>query len=134
MLRYLLDTNILIFALRRDPRLRVRLSASAGRMAVSTVTVMELEYGIHHSSEPGRNRAATESILSLIRVLPLTQEAAMHAGEIRSELAEFGLPIGAYDVMIAGHARSAGLALVTNNTREFGRVAGLQIEDWTSSS
>lgn len=130
MLRYLLDTNIVISALRRDPRLRTRLNDSAGRLAVSSVTVMELEYGIQRSADPARNRVATDSILALLAVLPLGQEAAVHGGEIRGELAKIGTPIGAYDVLIAGHARSAGLALVTNNTREFHRVPGLQVEDW----
>lgn len=130
MLRYLLDTNIVIFALRRDERLRHRLEESAGRLAVSSITVMELEYGIQRSATPTSNRAATDSILTLVTVLPWGQEAAVHSGEIRGDLARVGAPIGAYDVLIAGHARAAGLALVTNNTREFRRVRGLQVEDW----
>ncbi|MDQ0574324.1 type II toxin-antitoxin system tRNA(fMet)-specific endonuclease VapC [Agromyces albus] len=130
--RFLLDTNILIFALReRTPTLRERLTEHFGRMAVSVITVAELQYGIERSSDPARNRRATDEFLSLVEVQPLSAPAAEHAGEIRAALAAVGRPIGAYDVLIAGHARAAGLTVVTNNVREFDRVPGLLVEDWS---
>ncbi|BDZ65503.1 type II toxin-antitoxin system VapC family toxin [Agromyces mangrovi Wang et al. 2018] len=130
--RVLLDTNILIFALRnRTPGLRERMRAQAGRMAVSSISVAELAYGVERSSDPARNRRATEELLALTTRLALEERAAEHAGEIRAALAAAGTPIGAYDVLLAGHARSAGLTLVTNNVREFARVPGLLVEDWT---
>jgi len=131
-IRYLLDTNIIIFALRRgSPTLRDRLAQESARIATSSITAMELEYGVAKSSDPARNRTATDSLLALVDVHPFDRRAAEHAGEIRADLARAGTPIGAYDVLIAGAARSAGLILVTNNTREFERVDGLQLDDWS---
>jgi tRNA(fMet)-specific endonuclease VapC len=132
--RFLLDTNIVIFALRdRTPALRERLTEHFGRMAVSVVTLAELHYGVERSSDPGRNRRATDEFLSLVEVQPLSAAAAEHSGEIRASLAAVGRPIGAYDVLIAGHARAAGLTVVTNNVREFDRVPGLLVEDWSET-
>ena len=130
--RFLLDTNIVIFAIRnRTPLLRERLTDNFGRIAVSTVTVAELHYGVERSSDPARNRRATEEFLALLEVQRFTTAAAEHSGEIRAALATSGRPIGAYDVLIAGHARAGGLTVVTNNVREFERVPGLLVEDWS---
>lgn len=130
--RFLLDTNIVIFALRRSPGpLRERMRVESDRLAVSTITVSELAYGAERSNDPGGNRLAVEQFLALVAVLPFDAAAAAHAGEIRGRLAAAGTPIGGYDVLIAGHARAAGLAVVTNNTREFARVLGLEVTDWT---
>lgn len=130
--RYLLDTNILIFALRsRTIELRDRLREREGRLAVSTISVAELEHGVVRSSDAARNRRAVSQLLAITRVLPFDGAAAEHAGDIRAVLADAGTPIGAYDVLIAGHARSQGLAVVTNNRREFDRVPGLLVEDWS---
>ena len=130
--RYLLDTNIVIFALRRaDGPLRAHLRAESDRLAVSAITVSELAYGAQKSADPTANRRAVEQFLALARVLPFDAPAAQHAGEIRAQLAMAGTPIGGYDVLLAGHARSAGLAMITNNRREFDRVPGLEVDDWT---
>jgi len=130
--RFLLDTNIVIFALRRtDGPLRARLRAESDRLAVSTITVSELAYGAEKSADPTANRHAVEQFLALARILPFDAAAAQHAGEIRAQLAMTGTPIGGYDVLIAGHARSSGLAVVTNNRREFDRVPGLEVVDWS---
>ena len=130
--RFLLDTNIVIFAIRnRTPLLRERLTGHFGRMAVSTITVAELQYGVERSSDPARNRRATDEFLALLEVQPFSSAAAEHAGEIRAALAASGRPIGAYDVLIAGQARAGGLTVVTNNVREFERVPGLLVEDWS---
>ena len=115
--RYLLDTNIVIFALRtRAESLRTRFAAAADQMAVSTITVAELAYGVERSSRPDQNRGAVEEFLALVEVMPLDASAAEHAGRIRAELATTGTPIGAYDALIAGQARARGLVVVTNNT------------------
>lgn len=130
--RFLLDTNIVIFALRnRTPELRARLAADYGRLAVSTITVAELQFGAERSQNPQQNRHAYEAFLALVEVQPFSFAAAEHSGEIRAELAKTGRPIGSYDALIAGHARASGLVVVTNNVREFDRVPGLLVEDWT---
>ena len=129
--RFLLDTNIVVFALRRHPGpLRERLLEASGRLAVSSITVSELAYGTERSADRPANRRAVEQFLALTSVLPFDAAAAEHAGEIRATLATAGIPIGGYDVLIAGHARSAGLAVVTDNTREFARVPGLEVLGW----
>ena len=91
---------------------------------------MELIYGAEKSSNPGRNLADVEGFAARLEVLKYDQDAAAHTGQLRAELAKAGTPIGPYDHMIAGHARSQGLILVTNNLREFNRVPGLRVEDW----
>jgi len=128
---YLLDTNVLIALLRGGgDAARPRLRAAEGRIAVSTVSEMELEYGIERSRDPVRNRQAVDELLSLVDVLPFDTAAAMHAGRVRAVLADRGVPIGPFDALLAGHARSLGLVMVTNNLREFSRVPGLEVEDW----
>lgn len=130
--RFLLDTNIVVFALRRSGGpLRERLREESGRLAVSSITVSELAYGCQRSTDPLSSRLDVERFLGLVTVMPFDAGAAQHAGEIRAHLAAAGISIGGYDVLIAGHARSAGLAVVTNNTREFARVPGIEIVDWT---
>lgn len=98
---------------------------------MSSITVAELAYGAERSSDAAGNRQAVEQFLALTAVLPFDAAAAQHAGEIRAKLTTAGQTIGGYDVLTAGHGRSAGLAVVTNNTREFARVPGLEVLDWT---
>ncbi|MDF9878547.1 type II toxin-antitoxin system VapC family toxin [Cellulosimicrobium cellulans] len=132
---YLLDTNVLIALLRGNGvAARPRLREAEGRVAVSTVSEMELEYGIERSDDPHRNRQAVDDLLSLVDVLPFDGLAAMHAGRVRARLAARGTPIGPYDALLAGHARSLGLVMVTNNVREFSRVPGLEVEDWLAEA
>lgn len=132
MLRYLLDTNICIFTIKNRPaRVRTRFKRYADELAISAVTWMELVYGAEHSARPQDNLAVAEGLAARLTVLDYDAAAATHTGQIRAELAQRGTPIGPYDQMIAGHARSQGLVVVTNNTREFVRVDGLRCEDWT---
>lgn len=132
MLRYLLDTNICIFTLKnRPPLVRERFKQFADQLCISSVTWMELVYGEEHSAKAQDNLAIAEGLAARLTVLDYDTNAASHTGQIRAELASRSIPIGPYDQMIAGHARSRGLALVTNNTREFERVPGLRLEDWT---
>jgi len=100
-------------------------------MCISTVTLAELFYGVEKSANPARNLAEVEGFAARLEVLDFDGHAAAHTGQIRAELARTGTPIGPYDQMIAGHARSRGLIIVTNNRREFDRVPGLRVEDWS---
>jgi tRNA(fMet)-specific endonuclease VapC len=131
----MLDTNTVIFALRGPTEvLRRRLSEHTNSMAISTVSVSELFFGVARSSKPAHNQRAVREFLALLDVLAFDQEAAEHAGDIRASLAGSGQPIGGYDSLIAGHARSRGMAIVTNNVREFERVPRLLVVDWTLGS
>jgi tRNA(fMet)-specific endonuclease VapC len=131
MLKYLLDTNILIYTIKnRPPRVRELFNRHADQLSISTVTLGELIYGAESSQQPERNLAVVEGMAARLEVLPFDADAAVHFGQIRAELRRGGRPIGPYDTMIAGHARSRGLVLVTNNLREFERVPGLRLENW----
>ena len=133
MLKFMLDTNICIFTIKNRPQeVRAAFRRHHGQMCISTVTLMELIYGAEKSSNPERNLADVEGFAARLEVLKYDQEAAAHAGQLRAELARHGTPIGPYDQMIAGQARSHGLIIVTNNRREFDRVPGLRIEDWVA--
>jgi len=131
MVKYLLDTNILIDAIKNRPAsLRERFTRCHGQMAMSSVSLLELVYGAEKSAAPDRNLRDIEGLTARMDVLPFDAAAATHAGRIRAELARAGTPIGPYDQMIAGHARGLGLTLVSNNLREFERVQGLLMENW----
>lgn len=131
MLKYMLDTNICIFTIKNRPQqVREVFKVHHGQLCISTITLMELIYGAEKSSNPPRNLADVEGFSARLEVLKYDQNAAAHTGQLRAELAKAGTPIGPYDHMIAGHARSQGLILVTNNRREFDRVPGLRVEDW----
>ena len=133
-MRYLLDTNVAIHTIRNRPsEVRAKFVAQQGRMCISTVTLMELIYGAEKSAQPERNLLDIEGFASRLTVLPYDREAAVHTGRIRAELARAGTPIGPYDQMIAGHARSRGMIVVTANTDEFRRVPGISVEDWTAA-
>ena len=131
MINYLLDTNICIFTIKcKPPEIREQFRRYHGQMAISAVTLMELIYGAEKSQAPERNLAEIEGFAARLELLEYGSEAAKHTGQIRAELAKVGKPIGPYDQMIAGHARSRGLIVVTNNLREFERVPGLRVVDW----
>ncbi len=131
MLKYLLDTNIVIYVIKRRPAAALAaFNQHHGRMAISTVTLAELMHGAEKSAAPARNLQSVEDFCSRLAVLPYDGRAAAHYGSIRAALECAGQPIGVNDMHIAGHARSAGLALVTNNEREFQRVPGLLVENW----
>jgi tRNA(fMet)-specific endonuclease VapC len=132
MLRYMLDTNILIYTIKRKPDgVRWRFEAHNGEMCASRITAMELLYGAHKSQAVRRNLDIIEGLLGRLDLLDFDLGAAEHAGQIRAELAAAGTPIGPFEVMIAGHARSRGLCLVTNNEGEFSRVEGLRLANWS---
>lgn len=91
----------------------------------------ELQYGVNKSRHPVQNQAALDLFLAPLEIAPFDALAAQHTGRIRAELERQGTPIGAFDLLIAGHARSLGYTLVTNNGREFSRVPRLSLENWT---
>ena len=131
MLRWLLDTNLCIRVLRDRPAgLRERFNREADALCISTIVLTELLYGAEKSARPAENRRAVEQCAARLTLLPFDDAAAAHAANIRATLERQGLPIGGYDVLIAGHARSRGLVVVTGNLREFNRVEGLRSEDW----
>lgn len=135
MLRYLLDTNLCIRVLRDRPAsLRSRFNAEASSLCLSDVVLFELLYGAERSARPTENRQAVERFAARLSVLPFDSEAAAHSAEIRATLERQGAAIGAYDLMIAGHARSRGLVVITGNLREFDRVPGLRSEDWLADA
>ncbi len=130
---YILDTDTCSYLMKRsNPRLVKRVREFAPQeLKVSVVTVFELEYGARRSPRHDEIQRIIRAFLDNVEVLPFGMEAARRAGAIRSDLAARGLLIGAYDLLIAGHACSSGGVLVTNNEREFSRVEGLAIENWT---
>jgi tRNA(fMet)-specific endonuclease VapC len=131
MLQFMLDTNLCIRVLRdRPPALRQRFTAEEKTLCISSVVLHELLYGAAKSARPVENRREVEQFAARLSVLPFDDAAADHAAEIRVALQRRGEPIGAYDLLIAGHARSQGLTVVTANLGEFSRVAGLHCEDW----
>ncbi|WP_241086005.1 type II toxin-antitoxin system tRNA(fMet)-specific endonuclease VapC [Candidatus Vondammii sp. HM_W22] len=131
MLKYLLDTNIVIYTMKNRPAtVREVFNANEGQLAVSSVTLMELFYGAEKSSNPAKNTRTIETFAARLEILDYDSAAAQHTGQIRAELAKAGRPIGPYDQMIAGHARSLGLIVVSNNVGEFERVPGLRLENW----
>lgn len=131
MLRYLLDTNLCIRVLRdRPPGLRERFNLNADALCISTVVLTELLHGAAKSARPEHNRHEVERFAAKLEVLPFDAVAADHAADVRAALERVGQPIGGYDVLIAGHARSRGLIVVTGNLSEFQRVDGLRCEDW----
>ena len=135
MLRYLLDTNIVIYVLKRRPvEVLATFNANASRMAISSITLAELMHGAEKSQRVSENLAAIEDFCSRLQVLSYGAKAAQHYGAIRAALEKRGQPIGVNDLHIAGHARSEGLVLVTNNVAEFVRVPALEVENWVYAS
>jgi len=131
MLKYLLDTNIVIYVIKRRPiEVMGLFNENAGRMAISVITLSELYHGAEKSAKVAMNLAVVEEFASLLDVLPYTAKAASHYGAIRAGLEQAGRPIGVNDLHIAAHARSEGLTLVSNNLGEFERVPGLLTENW----
>lgn len=131
MLRYLLDTNICVYVIKRRPEsLLSRFNENASHLAISAITLSELLHGAEKSSLPQRTLAAVEDFCSRLDVLDYGAKAAQHYGQIRTALERRGTPIGVNDLHIAAHARSEGLTLISNNLREFERVEGLLYENW----
>jgi len=131
MLRYLLDTNICIYVIKRRPEfLLERFNRNTPYLAISAITLAELLHGAAKSSDPERSPAVVEDFCSRLELLAYGAKAAQHYGQIRADLERRGTPIGVNDLHIAAHARSEGLTLVSNDLREFERVVGVLDENW----
>lgn len=131
MLKYMLDSNIAIYVIKRRPIAALeKFNQCASQMCLSSITVAELIHGAEKSQNSQQAFAVVEDFLSRLSILDYDYAAAGHYGDIRANLERKGTPIGVNDLHIAGHARSAGLILVSNNLREFERVDGLRLANW----
>ncbi len=130
---YMLDTDISSYIMKRshDSVVKRLQTVPIGDVSISAITKSELMYGVEVSPRKQQDRVALDAYLKHVEVLDYPDEAALHYGQIRAALKVAGNMIGANDLLIAAHARYLGLILVTNNTREFGRVQGLKLENWT---
>ena len=130
---YMLDTDISSYIMKRSNAavLRRLPGVPVGDVCISVITKSELMYGVEVSPRRQQNQAALDAYLRYVEVLDFPDEAALHYAQIRADLRLHGTMIGANDLLMAAHARFLGLTLVTNNTREFGRVPRLKIENWT---
>lgn len=129
---YLLDTNICIYLIkRRPPQVLERFRRCAvGDIGLSTVTLAELQYGVAKSQFPAQNQQALDAFTLPLEVVAFDAVAAAAYGPVRATLERQGTPIGALDCLIAAHALSLGVTLMTNNSREFSRVPDLRVENW----
>jgi tRNA(fMet)-specific endonuclease VapC len=129
---YMLDTNICVFLIRqKSPILLERLKNSSGVLCLSAITLAELQHGVEKSLFPEKNTKALMDFLSIVEVLSFDEKAAGEYGKVKTALQKRGMLIGPLDTLIASHAKAADAVLVTNNTKEFARVDGLRLEDWT---
>jgi tRNA(fMet)-specific endonuclease VapC len=131
--KYLLDTNICIYAIKRRPEnIAQKLAKISARneVCVSAISMAEMQYGASKSQSQARNREALLKFLLPFEVLAFSDAAATYYGVIRADLESAGQPIGGHDMLIAAQAMSGGYVLVTNNTREFARIDGLNVENW----
>lgn len=130
-MKYLLDTNMCIYAQKKNPNVLAKMRENFHEgIAVSSITLAELEYGVQASDCPERNTIALLKFLAVVDVLPFGSAAASEYGKIRADLRRKGTPTGNMDMLIAAHAKAEGLIAVTHNTREFERVENLRLEDW----
>lgn len=131
-MNYLLDTNICIYIIKKKPAVVLKQvqSKQPGEVAISAITLAELEYGIVRSHYPDRNRVALLEFLLPFTILDFDQRASAEYGRIRSLLESRGKPMGPMDLLLAAQAKSHSLILVTNNKKEFRRIDGLQVENW----
>jgi len=135
MLKFMLDTNIVIYVIKRKPIEILNLfNKNSGCMCISTITLSELLHGVEKSDYPEQNLNKVEDFVSRLEILEYGTKASAHYGNIRANLEKKETVIGVNDLHIAGHARSEGLVLVTNNTQEFDRVEGLRLENWVEQS
>jgi tRNA(fMet)-specific endonuclease VapC len=131
MLQYMLDTDVCIHVIKSYPEaLRQRFNRFAGQLCISSISLSELLYGAEKSARRVENLKEIEIFTAHLEVLAFHDKAAAHYGQIRAELELAGTPVGPYDMLIAAHARSEGLIIVTRNRREFDRIPGLRVETW----
>ena len=131
-MKYLLDTNICIYIIKRKPIevLQKFNNFTPGEICISSITLAELQYGVNKSSNPEKNSQALLQFVIPLEVIDFDYNAAIKYGSIRTDLEKRGIPIGPLDTLIAAHCYSKDLTLVTNNEKEFLRVTGLKVENW----
>lgn len=131
-MKVMLNTNICIYIIKRHPKSVLERFASfvVGDIGISTITLAELAYGAAISAQARKNREALEQFTSALHIAAFDKPATETYGSIRATLEKKGRPIGAMDMLIAAHALSLGVRLVTNNEREFKQVPGLRVENW----
>jgi len=128
---YMLDTNTCVFAIKKDARVLGAFKAHQHEgLFISSIVLSELEYGVSHSQRVEQNRVSLTQLLAIISLVSYNDRAAFEYGVLRADLQQRGCLIGNMDMLIAAHAIATDTVLVTNNTREFSRVRGLQITDW----
>ncbi|HBN10977.1 MAG TPA: VapC toxin family PIN domain ribonuclease [Ruminococcus sp.] len=130
-MKYMLDTNMCIYAQKNNPHVIAKIKENFSHgLAISSITLAELEHGVQASANVEKNTIALLKFLSIVEVLSFDTGAAVEYGKICADLRKKGTPIGTMDMLISAHARSENLIVVTHNTREFQRVETLQLEDW----
>jgi len=136
MARYMLDTDICSYIMRRSHGglLKRLAKVAVSDVCISVITKSELLYGVEVSPKRKQDEAALDAFLRHVEVLDFPGQASLHYAKIRADLKARGAMIGANDLLIAAHARSLGLTLITNNTREFRRVRDLSIDNWTTAA
>lgn len=131
MIKYMLDTNICIYVIKRRPiEVLPKFNDAMGHISISSITLAELLHGVEKSQYISKNLKAVEDFCSRLDVLDYDENAAVHYGDIRANLEKKDMTIGVNDLHIAGHARSLGLKLISNNLKEFDRVEGLRTQNW----
>jgi tRNA(fMet)-specific endonuclease VapC len=131
-MKLMLDTNVCIYLIKEHPPSILERFAShaVGDIGISVITLAELEYGVSKSSRPARNREALDQFIAPLELASFDRRATAAYGKLRSTLEKKGQSIGSMDLLIAAHALSLDVRLITRNVREFGRVPGLSVEDW----
>ena len=133
-MRFLLDTNICIYIIKQKPVkvLQKFNTYQVGDIGISAITVAELKFGVQKSQFPTRNQQALAQFLLPLKIVDFDRTAAIVYGDIRSALEKLGTPIGSLDTLIAAHALSLQVTLITNNVKEFNRVPNLQVDNWVN--
>ena len=133
-MKYLIDTNICIYIMNKRPAgvIKKFKQFDLGEVGISTITVSELQYGVAKSTHRNENQQRLEQFIAPLDILPYDEMAAGAYGDIRFQLDKNGQPIGPLDLLIAAHALSQNLILVTNNDKEFKRIKSLKVENWTN--
>jgi len=133
-MKYMLDTNICIYIIKRKPQVVIDrfLRTDISEIGISSITLSELLYGVSKSSKPEQNQMALMQFMAPLEILPYGDDAAQYYGNLRVHLERQGTPIGSLDMLIAAHALSTGCTLITNNEKEFSRIANLKIENWVN--
>ena len=133
-MKYMLDTNICIYLIKQKPAVvleRFR-QTDISEISISSITLSELFYGVSKSSKPEQNLMALTQFAAPLEIMPFGGEAAQYYGDLRAHIEIQGTTIGSLDMLIAAHAISLSSILITNNEKEFNRVANLKIENWVS--